>query len=77
VVYYKNAPAKQVPTRHVCLARRKLPSKSTSGASNGLEWQVITFEDYDQILNDGHNVSLSFEDHLAKLVFMLISSVET
>ncbi|SCV71277.1 BQ2448_2865 [Microbotryum intermedium] len=41
--YLDNQPG----VRHVCLARRQLPS----GA-----WDRITFTDYDQIEDDGHNV---------------------
>ncbi|SCZ98209.1 BZ3500_MvSof-1268-A1-R1_Chr3-2g06222 [Microbotryum saponariae] len=41
--YLDNRPG----VRHVCLARRQLPS----GA-----WDIITFTDYDQTEDDGHNV---------------------
>jgi hypothetical protein len=63
---------KSRPTRNVCLARRKLDASSyaksrrsdrdqTLGVSDGESekaiWQTIVFDDYEQVLNDGHNVS--------------------
>lgn len=63
---------KSRPTRNVCLARRKLDASSyaksrrsgrdqnlsvSDGESEKEIWQTIVFDDYEQVLNDGHNVS--------------------
>lgn len=63
---------KSRPTRNVCLARRKLDPNSyaksrrsdreqthsvSDGESEQEIWQTIVFDDYEQVLNDGHNVS--------------------
>jgi len=60
VAYYANDLSKRLPTRKVCLARRKLSGVVESGAVEGktttVDWQTIMFRDYEQTLNDGHNV---------------------
>lgn len=60
VAYYINDELKSTPTRLVCLARRRLPKNTdrdgSEGGSMSVNWQTIVFGDYDQTLNDGHNV---------------------
>ena len=60
VAYYANDLSKRIPTRNVCLARRRLPGVAESDALEGktttADWQTIIFGDYEQTLNDGHNV---------------------